>query len=72
MDSKLTEAISKQIYRKYPEVSGTRPTISSRPNGEFLLVCKGTGTTASGHPILRAVRVVASAEGKVLKVTSSK
>ena len=71
MDRKLIDGICKDIYKKFPEVNGTRPTMSDRPDGQVLLVFKGTAQTADGHTIARIVRVVADQTGKVIKITTS-
>lgn len=72
MESKLIDAICSQVYRKFPEVAGAQPSISSRPNDETLLVFKGSVKTENGHSMPRAVRVVANASGKILKMTTSR
>jgi hypothetical protein len=72
MDSKLVEKISGQIYRQFPEVSGARPSVQAQGDDKFLLIFKGAGTAADGKRIPRTVRVVASASGKVIKVTTSR
>ncbi len=72
MDSKLVEKISGQIYRQFPEVSGAHPSVQAQGEDTFLLVFKGSGTTADGKRIPRTVRVVASGSGKVIKVTTSR
>jgi len=72
MDSKLIENISKQVFRKFPEVNGVKPVISARPDGQILMVFKGNGVTADGRSIDRTVRVVADLTGKINKMTTSK
>ena len=71
MDSKLVEKISGQIYRQFPEVSGAKPSVQAQGDN-FLLIFKGAATAADGKRIPRTVRVVASASGKVIKVTTSR
>ena len=71
MDPKHIDTLCKQIYRKYPEVNGAQPTLTARPDDQVLLVFKGSGVTADGHAIQRIVRVVADANGKILKTTTS-
>ena len=71
MDRKLIDSISKQIYKKFPEVNGSQPALSERPDNQTLLIFKGSATTADGHTIQRVVRVVADASGKILRTTTS-
>jgi hypothetical protein len=72
MDQHKISSICKDIYRKFPEVSGTKPEI--RPQGETrnLLIFHGKGETADGKKITRTVRVVVEQSGKVVKVTTSR
>jgi hypothetical protein len=72
MDSKIVEKISGQIYSRFPEVSGSRPSVQSQAEDTYLLIFKGAGTTADGKRIQRTVRVVASGSGKIIKVTTSR
>ena len=72
MDSKLIPLINKQVYKKYPEVNGCQPSITPRPGDQVLLVYKAAAFTADGRKIDRAVRVVADAAGKVVKMSTSK
>lgn len=72
MDSKLIDVINKQVYRKFPEVNGVKPVASSRPGEQVLLVYKGSALTPDGRSMPRAVRVVADAQGKIIKMTTSK
>ena len=71
MDRKLIDAICKDVYKKFPEVSSSRPVLSDRPDGQVLLVFKGTAQTADGRTMQRTVRVVADQAGKVIKITTS-
>jgi len=76
MDSRLVDSICSQIYKRFPEVSGSRPKIQEQPGMgggvNYLLIFKGSGTTSDGKRISRVVRVVASDRGKIVKVTTSR
>ena len=72
MDPKIVEKISADIYRKFPEVSGARPSVQSQAEDTYLLIFKGTATAADGKKIQRTVRVVATGNGKILKTTTSR
>lgn len=72
MDAKTVDKISGQVYSKFPEVSGSRPSVQEQTADTFLLIFKGSGTTADGKHINRSVRVVASASGKIIKITTSR
>ncbi len=64
--------IYQQVYRKFPEVAGKRPVKHDQPNGQTLLVFKGSGTTPDGKKIARTIRVLVNDEGKIIKMTTSR
>jgi hypothetical protein len=76
MDAKAIDKICGQIYRRFPEVSGSKPKVQTqdadRDEQNYLMIFKGSGTTADGKKIDRTVRVVATGAGKILKVTTSR
>jgi hypothetical protein len=80
LDSKTLSNITAQICRRFPEVSGSQPKVRLQPvpkstaGGkleQYLLTFRGVAKTGSGQSISRSVRVVVSAQGKILKVTTS-
>jgi hypothetical protein len=77
VDKSLVEKISKQVARKFPEVSGVRPAIQKQrsPGGDveqYLLTYKAQSCLPDGRKISRIVRVVADERGRVLKMSTSK
>jgi hypothetical protein len=80
MDDKHLDSICKQIYKRFPEVSGSRPKVhaqkltsgGSDTQSQYLLIFQGSRTTADGKSINRIIRVVASEQGRILKVTTSR
>ena len=80
MDNKHLDSICKQIYKRFPEVSGYHPKVQTQnlPHGnsestsQYLLIFQGSRTTADGKSINRIVRVVVSEQGRILKVTTSR
>lgn len=72
MDREILSSICEQIYRRYPQVTGKRPAVQNRPDGQFLLVFKGSAKAADGKAVPTTVRVVVSAAGKIAKATCSK
>lgn len=71
MESELLEKICNQVYSKYPEVAGAQPKVQSQGEG-YLLVFKSSARASTGINLQRIIRVVASATGKIIKVSSSK
>lgn len=71
MEKETINTICRQIYRQFPEVNGAKPSVKPQGNN-FLLVFHGTANMGEGRKIERTVRVVASASGKISKVTTSR
>ncbi|MBI9050506.1 MAG: hypothetical protein JEZ00_13880 [Anaerolineaceae bacterium] len=72
MDAEIKKKIEQQIYKKYPEVSGSHAKVSTRPNDQYLLVFSGKGKTADGKTITHNIRVVVNDKGKIIKTTTSR
>lgn len=75
MNPKHMNAISNQITRKFPELSGARPKVTQQKSAQssnFLLTYSGKAEGPGGKSIKRTVRVVASDIGKILKVSTSR
>jgi hypothetical protein len=81
MDAKYLKAITTHIYHRFPEVVGSQPKVqlqpapqAKSPNGlaTYLLTYRGQAKTSDGRSIPRVVRVVANAQGRILKITTSR
>ncbi len=79
MNSKAITEIKQRIYRQFPEVAGGQPSVKaqasakgSRSDPSYLLTFKGNAQDAGGPSFSRTVRVVADANGRILKVTTSR
>jgi hypothetical protein len=78
MDTKIIKIISDQVYRRFPEVTGSKPKVRLQTKSEtaatttYLLTFSGKAVTANGKSIPRYVRVVANENGKIIKMTTSR
>ena len=72
IDSHTLNQICEQVYRRFPQVSGSRPKVQSRPDHQYLLVFNGAAQAADGRKIAQTVRVVVSQDGKIGKITTSR
>lgn len=72
MNRQTLSKLCEQVYHRFPQVAGSQPTVQTRPDGQALLIFRGTAKTADGHTISQTVRVVATAEGKIVKTTTSR
>lgn len=65
-------SICEQVYRRFPEVAGSQPSVHTRPGSQWMIIFHGVAKTADGRPIEHTIRVLASSTGRILKVTSSR
>ncbi|KAA3648021.1 MAG: hypothetical protein DWQ07_03245 [Chloroflexi bacterium] len=81
MNNKAVKTISDKVYKRFPEVSGSRPQVKSHNGPQakkafsaptYLLTYKGKGQGPGGKSIARQIRVVANADGKILKMSTSR
>jgi hypothetical protein len=81
MESEAIEIISRSIYKKFPEFSGTKPkvrlqsspqTSGSAKSPTYLLTFENKVSISAGKNMTRWVRVTATKEGKILKVSTSR
>ncbi len=72
MESNLIDAICKTVYKRFPEMNGKRPAVQNYTETQVLLLFKASVTTADGRSLPRTVRVVASKDGKINKITTSR
>jgi hypothetical protein len=79
MDHAAVQQVNQEIYRKYPEFNGIKPDIQSSPtaktasqNGGYLLTYQVQVVAANDRRITRWLRVNVSAQGKILKVSTSR
>ncbi len=72
MDRDLLDAVCKQIYRRFPEVTGSKPRVRAYEGDQSLLIFQAKGISANGRPIPHTIRVVVDPKGKIKKVTSSR
>lgn len=83
MESQAIEIISRSIFKKFPEFSGTKPKVrlqsspqisgsAKAPPSTYLLTFENKVSIAGGKNMTRWVRVTATREGKILKVSTSR
>jgi hypothetical protein len=72
MNQQALNNVCQQVYRRFPEVSGSQPKVQTRADNQFLLIFNGAAKAVDGRKIAHTVRVVASPDGKIVKVTTSR
>ena len=85
MEPKTIETLTKSIHRRFPEVAGIKPKVRKQPipksgqaqsnkSGEqnYLLTFNTVVQGPGGQKIPRSIRVVATPQGKIVKISTSK
>lgn len=72
MEKSVLDGICQQVYARYPEVRGKRPTKQDYGSDQVLLVFKASAALPGGKKMDRAIRVVATDSGKIVKMSASK
>lgn len=75
LKAKMIDRVSEQVYRKHPDLTGVKPTITPRQGSsseDTLLVYSKTVSGPGGKKINRVVRAVADENGKIKKISTSK
>jgi hypothetical protein len=76
METKYVKSISSQVYRQFPELSGVKPKVRLQSGegdrSKYLLTFSSRVELPQGKTLSRSVRVVASAQGSIIKITTSK
>ena len=86
LDAKILNTIVNQVKRQFPEIAGSKPNVRVQhpPQAKnpslaqentpplYLVTFRGTAATPEGKSIPRLVRVVVNADGKILKITTSR
>ena len=72
MDQKIIAAVSREVYKSFPEVKGNQPEVRPQGQTRHLLIFHGKSVTEDGRTINRTVRVVVDMNGKIVKTTTSR
>lgn len=76
MDREIVDRITRKVARQFPEMRDQRPTVrqsgSGNGEGRFELVYKARAELPGGRSLQRVVRVIASGDGKVIRMSTSK
>ncbi len=75
LSAKQIDAICRRVYGRYPAIRGARPRVqrqSMEGKERFLLRFQKTVSLPDGKKLPHTVRVVADANGRILKLTLSR
>jgi hypothetical protein len=68
------EKITRTVVRQFPEMDGVRPIVQMEDGGDdlYLVTYKGALDLPDGNTMKRIVRVVASHNGDVIRMSTSR
>jgi hypothetical protein len=72
MERHLLDKVCAEIYRRFPDVNGSKPRVRAYEGDLSLLIFEAKGITADGKTISRIVRAIVSPDGKIKKATTSR
>jgi len=81
LQPKTIQAISQQMYQRFPEIAGISPRVQMRPASKalsgateptYLVIYEKPARTAQGGVINRSVRVIVNQSGQILRVSTSR
>jgi hypothetical protein len=84
IDSKTLNQITQQVQARFPEVNGCLPKVRPQPTPKtnnpvgatptprYLVTYRSQSALPSGEHIVRWIRVVVEAQGKIVKITTSR
>lgn len=72
MDKDALDKVCRQVYRRFPTVANQRPKVSAQGKDRYLLIFSGSGKAPDGKTIQQTVRVVATADGRIVKSSVSR
>ena len=71
MDNHSISLINQEVYRRFPELKGSKPKIQ-KMDGNTLLVYKTQVHLSDQKTINRSVRVVVNERGEIIKLSTSR
>ncbi len=74
MKKDSVEKITRTVVRQFPEMDGVRPIVKMEDDGDdrYLVTYKGAVDLPDGNTMKRIVRVVASRNGDVIRMSTSR
>lgn len=79
MNQKIINQISKTVYKKFPEIRGSRPKVKQQPHAKtlnvdpnYVLTYRTITSLENGNRLPRQVRVVANRNGKIIRISTSR
>ncbi len=74
MKKEAVEKVTHKVVRQFPEMEGIEPAVKSEQGGDdrYLMTYKGAFDLPDGNTMKRIVHVVASEQGDVIRMSTSR
>jgi hypothetical protein len=72
MDRTTLGKVCEKVYRRFPIVAGKKPKVTTQGSDRYLLVFSSSGKTPDGKTIQQSIRVVTTADGRIIKTSMSR
>ena len=74
MKKEAVEKVTRAVVRQFPDLDGVRPAVKAEKGGSerYQRIFKGAAKLPEGKTMKRIVRVVANAEGDVIRMSTSR
>ncbi len=74
MKKEAVEKVTHKVVRQFPEMEGIEPAVKSEQGGDdrYLMTYKGAFALPDGNTMKRIVHVVASEQGDVIRMSTSR
>ena len=72
MDRNTLTSVCEKVYRRFPIVANKKPKVTAQGNDRYLMIFSSSGKTPDGKTIQQTVRVVTTADGRIIKSSMSR
>lgn len=72
MDRNTLDKICSQVYRRFPTLANKKPKVTTQGQDRYLLVFSASEKAPDGKVIHQTIRVVTTADGRIIKSSMSR
>lgn len=72
MDRNTLTGVCKKVYRRFPMIANKKPRVTAHGQDRYLLIFSSSGKTPDGKTIQQTIRVVTTADGRIIKSSMSR
>jgi len=72
MEQEIIQKINDQVFKQFPYLKDSSPSIKKNPDGSLSFKYHGEPKTENGFSIPLSIKVKVSENGEIIQITSSK